>query len=262
MVQRLQELNTHFYQQQGESFACTRGAPWHGWKRCVEILHDKDCFQNERPYSVLDFACGNMRFEDFLRNVLPDVDIAYCGMDNSSQMAAGRTFYNVDLLELLIESNLSDSSNALPDILPCDLTASFGFMHHIPGHSLRLQLLKNMAERTRPNGHIIVSFWQFLNSPNLTRKAENTHQAALLDLSQQWNMSPAELNAALDGGDYFLGWQGKSGAYRYCHSFPTTEIDLLIKQISDKAQLVARFDADGHTQNLNSYIVLKKRKDD
>jgi len=274
IIQFLHQLNTQFYKEQGASFAQTRGAPWHGWNQCLEVLllchgdgspgtqEAVEVCQENRPHgtlSVLDLACGNMRFADFLAEKLPDTAISYYGVDNSDEMSAKGTFLqsyqSLDIVQLLAGEGVVEVTKRL-EAPPCELSVSFGFMHHIPGQSLRRQLLEAMIAHTNPGGYIIVSFWQFLNSPDLARKAEITHAQALADFAGLDTTPP--LCGALEGGDYFLGWQGKPGAYRYCHSFSSAEIDQLIDEISDKAQLVARFDADGRTRNLNHYLVLKK----
>jgi len=285
-IKFLHELNNRFYQEQGASFAQTRGAPWHGWKRCLEILDETAAFSNKKSLSVLDFACGNMRFKTFMEQQLPDVTIDYFGLDNSDEMAskeiAASNYQSLDILNcLLAESDqLLHTRIQAPN---CKLSVSFGFMHHIPGQQLRKKVLDLMIEKTLTDGHIIVSFWQFLKSPQLAAKAEQTHAQALSDIQTKDRAdmgarssadldftpklleygtpaSPSPLtNLYLEQGDYFLGWQNVEGAYRYCHSFSETEIDELITSVADKTQLIARFEADGRTQNLNSYIVLKRK---
>jgi len=96
-----------------------------------------------------------------------------------------------------------------------------------------------------------------LSDPARRDKAQATHERALcaLDLPE------------LDEGDYILGWKDIPGAYRYCHSFSDTEIDQLITSTTRGApgasrptsepQLIARFTADGRTNNLNTYLILQ-----
>jgi len=265
MVKFLKDLNNCFYQKQGASFASTRGAPWHGWKRCLEELQTAGAFSERAAYSVLDFACGNRRFEDFLSQSLPKLTIDYHGVDSSDEMMALRQGQNLDLLELLAQGLEQGQPQLSPiKVASCDLSVSFGFMHHIPGQELRAQLLDSMLAHTKPGGHVIVSFWQFLRSPELAAKAEETHGQALAELSaREMDSTPPfdsldELQAALDTGDYFLGWQGKAGAYRYCHSFLPEEINELADHVADKAQVIARFNADGRTRDLNGYLILKR----
>ena len=87
-AQGLIELTNRFYEQVGESFSQTRHAHWEGWKRCLSALdfsvHDEPIDEmgssDSSPIcqpsptqvmtgstlSVLDVACGNLRFADFL----------------------------------------------------------------------------------------------------------------------------------------------------------------------------------------------------
>lgn len=100
--------------------------------------------------TVVDFACGNMRFEDWLQPAH-----AIC-IDNCEQLVPeGREFINCDLLK------------EIPDA-KADLAVCFGFMHHIPTHEQREALLAQMAK----SKVAIVTFWQFLNSEKIAAKAE------------------------------------------------------------------------------------------
>ena len=255
-IRYLHELNNRFYQEQGASFARTRGAPWHGWKHCLEVLQAEKDVQSSNTLSVIDVASGNTRFKNFLQESLPSAKINYFAVDNSREMAAGNEFQNLDVLELLIDGQKLSEQLAVP---ACDLSTSFGFMHHIPSQELRKSLLENMLDITKSSGFIAISFWQFLKSSELAHKAETTHTQALeqMDTTPLYE-STCELQSALDAGDYFLGWQDKLGTYRYCHSFSEEEIDELVAAVTDRAELTSRFSADGRTQNLNSYIILQK----
>ena len=295
-IRYLHELNNRFYQEQGASFARTRGAPWHGWKRCLEVLQQEgltsppailpaeETVQNRDTLSVLDIASGNGRFESFLQESLPTTEINYFALDNSCEMASGSTFQNLDMLELLIDSTKTSSSetgtkakeckagesslisnrdDALSLIPPADLCVSFGFMHHIPGQELRKSLIDLMLDATKVSGFVVISFWQFLKNADLAHKAKTTHKQALEILGttpayKDTYESADQLQAALDAGDYFLGWQDKEGAYRYCHSFSESEIDELATSSGCRAKLISRFSADGRTKNLNSYLILQK----
>jgi SAM-dependent methyltransferase len=285
-VRFLHEVNNRFYQKQGASFAQTRGAPWQGWTRCLEVLQAEgltlalptpkaeesihssksDCTVRSicepKSLSVLDIASGNARFEDFLQESLPEIVIDYYAVDNSIEMASGRQTQNLDVLDLMIKAAVLEDKyitvNELLEAPLCDLSVSFGFMHHIPSQELRKALLNAMISNTKLGGFIIVSFWQFLKSIDLAHKAKVVHKQALAELDSVSPFSNGdELQTALDKGDYFLGWQDKVAAYRYCHSFSESEIDALVASVAERTKLVAHFSADGRTQNLNSYIVLE-----
>jgi hypothetical protein len=106
------------------------------------------------------------------------------------------------------------------------------------------------VRQTRPGGHAIVSFWQFLNDGGLARKAHASHERAIKELGL----------GKLDDGDFLLGWKDLPGAYRYCHSFSDTEIDHLAASITPEATVLSRFPSDGRTNTLNTYLVLRRRE--
>ncbi len=226
---------------------------------------------------VLDLACGNLRFEWFLADRLgvdrvrcfavdncdPLVDQAACvdrpdraeSADRPVWSGRGQTpgvlpsisFQNLDVIDALATGSLRDTL-AVPDA-SCDLGVAFGFMHHVPRETWRADLLRALVAKTRPGGHVVVSFWRFLNSEKLAKKAHATTAQAR-----------AELNLpALPPNDFLLGWQDTSGLYRYCHHFDEAEIERLLAVVADDAQPVARFAADGKTGNLNEYVILRVR---
>jgi SAM-dependent methyltransferase len=197
--------------------------------------------------SVFDLACGNLRFESFLSAELPAVAITFYAVDNCDGLvppSTGVNFQNLDVLKVL-HDNLSLSNKiTAPE---CDLSVSFGFMHHIPLSAWREAILRCLIQQTRSGGFVVVSLWQFLANAALADKAQITHRRALEELQLP----------ELDSGDYLLGWKDLPRAYRYCHSFSENEIDHLAESVADKATLVSRFVSDGRTDNLNTYLVLK-----
>ena len=73
-VRALCQLNTEFYERNAASSSQTRTAPWEGWRRCMAAcgFDDSDGAALDQPVdaqiadSVLDIACGNLRFETIL----------------------------------------------------------------------------------------------------------------------------------------------------------------------------------------------------
>lgn len=239
--------------------------------------------EHARPaLSVLDLACGNLRFEAFLAKELADTDLAFHTADDCDALvkdapwrpdpadgaalgnrAAGSIRWHhqsFDVLAALDAEGRSDGAAldaetpgggpALAEALQtprCDLAVSFGFLHHIPLPRWREEVLAMLAAKVRPGGFVIVSLWRFLENPLLARKAEATHEHALAELG----LPP------LDAGDRLLGWRDEPGAYRYCHSFTDGEIDALAASVGHAVTEVARFRADGRDGALNSYLVLQ-----
>ena len=291
---RLCALTGEFYRANAESFSQTRQSPWQGWVRLLEVVDaaggrmgcepralraadgevegsvrrdtraadDEGCGEScavangQEPLCVLDLACGNLRFERYLADALPDGMLSGYAVDNCDPLveAGGRSefgplsrmvFQNLDAIERLSAGCLRESLEA-PDA-SCDLAVSFGFMHHVPLERWRAELLRALIAKVRPGGFVAVSFWRFLNSDKLARKAQETTSRALDELGLP----------ELPPNDYLLGWQDTQGLYRYCHHFDEPEIERLLAAVADSAELVSRFEADGKTGNLNEYVVLR-----
>jgi SAM-dependent methyltransferase len=240
------EITSDFYREQNESFSKTRKAPWPGWKRSLALVQDA-CLDSLRSLSVFDLACGNLRFESFLNSALPQTSIDFYAVDNCDELlprSPSVNYQSLDILNVLLSGTTLSQRLTAP---PCDLSVSFGFMHHVPLQGYREEILSSLVGQTRPGGYVIVSFWQFLKNATLAEKARITHEHALKDLGL----------SGLEDGDFVLGWKDIPHAYRYCHSFSEIEIDQLIESVGALATVVSRFTSDGRTDNLNTYLVLK-----
>jgi tRNA (uracil-5-)-methyltransferase TRM9 len=239
-------INNDFYRNHCASFSATRTLPWSGWNICLDIL--KEAYSDDcQNLLILDLACGNLRFESFLQSALPGAPLTYYAVDDCDALLPSTPHVNYQSLDILhaLRSGLRIRDQLIAPV--CDLSVSFGFMHHVPLQDYREKILLSLIEQTRSGGYVIVSFWQFLNNEVLKEKARVTHEHALKELDLQ----------ELDDNDYLLGWKNLPGVYRYCHSFSETEIDQLVEAVANKATLAARFVADGRTDNLNTYLVLK-----
>lgn len=247
--------------------------------------------------SVLDIACGNLRFEAFLANAYPHIDWSFFAVDNCEPLVASGQediakkvhFTCEDIVSNLLEGlPAAEPANipALAAATPFDLVVSFGFMHHIPSFNLRLQFLLEALNQVKPGGYLAVSFWQFLNDPAKRAKIEQTHADALVFFSgcleahandkdaldrgagssHFANSSPSSPKliafdpCSLEPNDYFLGWKNEPGNYRYCHHFSNEEIDQIIAALAPHATAVESFSADGKPGNLNRYVVFKRKE--
>lgn len=274
-AQMLCQLNNDFYRDQAVSFSDTRHAKWPGWERCLKAV--SSVFLDQSNSVVLDVACGNLRFEKFLASQLLERHIQVWALDSCDELlpqtCAGTLVEKVnadgtdtpDATDVHLQINYLHcdvmeaigSSKAFTYGIPqADISVSFGFMHHVPLPEWRVQLLNSLIEATKPGGFVCVSFWEFLADEGLAAKAYKTHERALAELGPVWGFSSADFN----DGDFLLGWRNTPGAYRYCHSFSTSEVDALIATVSQRAECVARFRADGRTETLNEYIVLQVTK--
>ena len=222
----------------------------------MRLLEVMGLAAEQNPLRVLDLACGNLRFEWYLADALPCRMLSGYAVDNcDSLVEAGErngsdalsqiAFQSLDAIERLSAGCLREALEA-PDA-SCDLAVSFGFMHHVPLERWRVELLRALVAKVRPGGFVAVSFWRFLNSDKLARKAQETTSRARAELGIP----------ELPPNDYLLGWQDTQGLYRYCHHFDEPEIERLLAMMADSADLVSRFEADGKTGNLNEYVVLR-----
>lgn len=225
-AQRMTELTADFYRRVGPSFSATRQAPWQGWERVLDVC----ALRGAGELTVLDLACGNLRFERYLSTQVERL-AAYCVdviLDMAQDVPSWCTLQQLDL-------TTHPERVQAPE---CDLCVSFGFMHHLPLFEQRQTLLRSLVEHTRPGGYAVVAFWQFANDPRQLAKAR-----------------PVPGGGA---NDYLLGWQGSFEVQRYCHHFPEEEIDDLVAGVASQAREVARFSADGKSQRLNRYCVLAR----
>lgn len=192
------QLNTEFYERNAASFSQTRTAPWEGWRRCMAAcgFDDSDGAALDQPVdaqiadSVLDIACGNLRFEAFLANTYPHFDWSFFAVDNCEPLVASGQEDVAKKVHFTCEDIVSNLLDGLPAAelanvpalaaaTPFDLVVSFGFLHHIPSFDLRQQFLLEALSQVKPGGYLVVSFWQFLNDPAKRAKIEQTHAEAL-----------------------------------------------------------------------------------
>lgn len=303
-IQELIALNTRFYRENAASFSTTRSAPWEGWRQAAPYLEaalgearapfgacdgtqvrehvraDDVCYSraamsaarsaatSNDAATVLDLACGNLRFERFLSEVTPGRPLVVHAVDNCRRLAAGKTpvvagsskpslaviFHDIDILQqLLAHADSSETPCPLPEVPPCDASVSFGFMHHIPTAGLRRRVLQLLAEHTRPGGVVVVSFWQFMHDDRLSRKAVTAAQFAC----EHPDRFRFDVDA-FEPGDHLLGWQD-SQSFRYCHHFEDDEIDELVTSLSSIGiRERARYSADGKNHALNRYVILSR----
>lgn len=162
----------------------------------------------------------------------------HLGAHNSSQSA---------FCDTQTENTLARAINANP----CDLSVSFGLMHHLPTEQARMRTLEALVRHTRAQGYVAVSFWQFAHSEKLRAKARKATECGLSEIG----ISASQLGE----DDYLMGWQKTQGTYRFCHHCSEADVDRTVAFVSPLASEIARFSADGKQGNLNRYVVLKVR---
>ena len=277
-------LNNRFYAEHAASFSATRTAPWEGWRRLACELRERGwagsggdeagiaprgpsaplddgaplaAAATDRTHarrSVLDLACGNLRFGRFLAGAFPELDLDLAAVDDCPELAGDArdlpvTFRQLDVLDALL-----DGRDLAPELgQPLDLTVCFGFMHHVPGAELRRRVLDALVDATAPGGFVALSFWRFMDDGRLAPKAERADGLAA-------GKAPFSgfSAGALDDGDHFLGWQDEPCPLRYSHHFDEGEVDCWASGAGGRARGGARWSADGRGGTLNRYLLLQR----
>ena len=254
---KLAQATSRFYAQEAPSFSATRGKPWPGWYRCADLL--EGAFEGRGPARLLDVACGNLRFERFVHEARPSLELAAYAVDGNDALVfdlaradselAGVSYQHLDIVDALKRERGLSSSLEAP---VCDAGVCFGFLHHVPTALWRRRLLETLVECIRPGGLAIATFWRFAEDEGGARKAAESTERAGAELG----IDPGQLGR----GDFLLGWQGKPGVWRYCHSFLDAEVDRMIAGLvgTDTAELAASFLADGADGRQNRYIALRR----
>jgi SAM-dependent methyltransferase len=245
-VQQLNRLNQHFYATVANDFDKTRQQPWQGW---IKVVAHSACTQCQ---SVIDIGCGNGRFANFVT----DKNMAgYLGLDNNPGLLKQAQQYaehfdlfrlkSFDLINALIDKSASREIAALvkeSGFKKPLLITLFGVIHHVPSKTMRQTLLNEISKLMTTNDVAVISCWQFDRIPSLIKRQINPTQLEIKNIEE---------------GDYILDWQRGTTAFRYCHLVTEKEM----KELTKNAQLeiIASWDSDGKTNNLNTYYLLQKK---
>lgn len=249
-VHKLKTATSNFYEVHAQSFSETRQSPWNGWKKVALFLDSLP----QKKLRIFDYACGNFRLERFLANAI-NKDTEFGCFDNclslSTNIPDDAQFIECDMIDCLCNNDFEKVLESLPK---ADCACSFGFMHHIPSYKLRLKFLKHLISSVKPGGYVIVSFWQFMKSETLAKKVHQHTPEAMESL----NLKKCDL----EENDFFLTWQVSNNAYRYCHHFSNDEIQSYVADLSSLAKLEDQFASDGKTNNLNTYAIFQRLRED
>ena len=249
--QVLRAINDRFYRQHADTFDRTRDRGWPGWLPIVELFQ-----RGDEPLEVLDLACGNGRFAQYLA-AHSERDFAYFGVDSSeplleaarqrcSSLEAPCSFRRVDLF--------SENWTVSPPLEQHHFGAvvAFGLLHHVPGFSARRQLLEHSLDLVTEGGLLCISCWQLEGDPRFDRRRLRWQDhLELLDAETE-----SQLESMLEEHDHLLSWGGDPTAIRYCHHTTDEEAERLASGLP--ADLVDRYRSDGAGDRQNLYLVLRR----
>jgi len=239
-IKQLNQLNREFYQQTAEHFSQSRSYYWSGWEKLlpyinVLVAHDKQL-------DVVDLGCGNGRFGQFLDERIKDFPVNYLGLDfNQSMLAKAEkklvstnVNYQLNQVDLLNDPGFAQGN--------FNLITAFGLFHHLPSFQFRQNLIKQLLNHLTAQGLLVITFWQFADKKRFRERV----------------ISPEEVGVNpdnLEKNDYVLDWKRGKTAYRYCHHLDEKEMQKVIKSL--EADILDHYLADGKSNNLNRYLILR-----
>lgn len=228
ITQKLLSLNRAFYEQVADPFAQSRTRPQPGFALLLEHL-PQPC-----PH-LLELGCGEGRFGRFLwdRGMIEQ----YTGIDFSAALLAKAA---ANTPGTFLERDISQPG-CLDGLGQFAAIACLAVLQHIPGRENRVKLLQEMKEHVAERGRVLISTWQFLDSPRQQRK--------IVDWSQV-GIQPDEV----EPNDYLLSWQKGSAAWRYVCFIDLDELTALTQ--SAGLQITSAYRSDGREGDLSLYAIL------
>jgi tRNA (uracil-5-)-methyltransferase TRM9 len=244
-IERLLALSREFYAAFARPFAASRPAS-------DPVL---TCILPHIPQRarVLDVGCGNGRLARLLDR--ERLGATYVGVDAVPELVEVACVQADELKNISAEFHVADVARpgwggALPGASPSaslgtgfDCAVALAVMHHIPGFDLRVQVLREIARLLEPGGCLILSTWQFLDSPRMRRKIVDWTEVGIVE-------------EALEPGDYLLDWKRGGRGLRYCHLVDEAEVGRLAAESGFRVR--ETFRAGGREGNLSLFAVLDK----
>jgi tRNA (uracil-5-)-methyltransferase TRM9 len=218
------------YSEAAEEFSVTRKKYlWPELLRLTEGVKDGD--------SILDVGCGNGR----LTLAFKDRKVDYTGIDASSKLIeiADRE-HGSDMSHFFIGDILSLGDISVLNNKTFDYVFSVAVLHHIPSMELRIGALKQLKEKLKENGTLIITVWNLW--------VQDRYASLIIKFGTQRLIGKNDF----DFGDIIIpGFGTNKDSKRYYHAFIKKEL----QNIAEEAEMKI---IELYKDERNYYMVLKK----
>jgi len=199
---RLTHINREFYRRVAPEFSHSRKRLNQGIARAFAgIPHCQH---------LLDVGCGDGRVGlawSAGELSLPwTAECRYLGLDQSAELLNVRAPWPDGLTSLQADLSGPRWPDGEFDVVCC-----FAALHHIPGRTARIEILRRIAGSLAPQGRWIVSVWQFLHLERFRHRILDWSEVAI---------EPFQV----DEGDVLLDWRRGPRAIRYVHHYDRDEL--------------------------------------
>lgn len=183
---------------------------------------------------ILDAGCGNGRLLEAFKNKR----IQYLGIDNSIELIKhARAKYPKQ--EFIVNDILA--LGKIPEI-NFDYVFCVAVLQHIPSKDLRIAALRQLKNKVKPDGKIIITVWNLWSQAKFRKLIL---KFAILKLIKKNKM---------DLGDILFDWKNPSGqviSRRYYHAFTKRQLKKIIKKAGLKIDKI-------YKDKYNYYAILSK----
>ncbi len=224
---------------------------------------------------ILDAGCGNGRLLEVLKNK----KINYLGIDASEKLIklAEQKFSDpnyhrfsgipptINIIKRRDKFQIRDilELSKMPEI-NFDYVFSAAVLHHLPGEDLRLAALKQLKNKIKPEGKIIITVWNLWSQKKFRKIIIRTELLKLFNKlklifrrKRSGKSRIAEcraLSISGDFGDIVFDWKNSKGektSRRYYHAFRKRELKKIIKKAGLRIEKI-------YNDKFNYYAILKK----
>ena len=166
---------------------------------------------------ILDVGCGLGK----LYKLFQDKPVDYLGVDNCDKMIelAKQNYKDSEAESKFILGNILEL-NKIPQI-NFDYVFCINVLHHLPSKQLRLDALRQLKNKIKPDGEIILSVWNFWKEKKYRRLIIKFLTLKMFKKNK------------MDFGDVLIDEKSKfSNTYSQCyyHAFTPRELKKIIKQ--------------------------------